>query len=371
MSNKIDIHAEEVEYKPYVGFNFEFLCLKISGKDANVKLVNSLRRACAENIPKYAFPRELINITKNTAVAYNNDYMSLRLSTLPIFNVEGHNIDPGLDYFHERYWQNVDYLDRDRLIADEEKNIEIQINVHNNTDLIKEITTSDPGFKVYIDNEKVNMYSTEYPIKIIALSPNDSFSCSMKAVLGLGERHTIWGACTNAWHYYEDDDVTKDLHIALRSSGLIKTYDIASRGCSYINKKLEIIKTEIMRQLDKNNISGGVFELELKNEDDTLGGIIGYELQSHKNILFCGVTKPDHLLRTMLIKLEFENNAGQNTVKKSIDESFKMASDKILYLKMKIEDLNRDKHNSKKSKTDTDPSTKKTKKVNGSKKTKK
>ena len=32
MSNKIDIHAEEVEHKPYEGKNFEMLRLKITGK---------------------------------------------------------------------------------------------------------------------------------------------------------------------------------------------------------------------------------------------------------------------------------------------------------------------------------------------------
>lgn len=377
MSNKIDIHVEETEHKPYEGFNFELLRLKFTGKDVNIKLVNSFRRACAENIPKYAFARELINITKNTTTAFNNDYMTLRLSLLPVFNVKGHDIDPKLDYFHERYWQHVDYLDRDRLVADEERNVEVQINVHNNTDTIKNIDTNDPGFKVYIDNEKVNMYSSEWPIQIIQLRPNDSFTCSMKAVLGLGERHTIWAACSNAWHYYEDDDPSKELMAALRPSGSIKAYDIATRACSYLNLKLTIIKKEVLRQLDKSNIKGGMFELELKNEDNTLAEIINYELQSHKNILFAGVTKPDHLLRCMLIRLEFKNNVKESEVNKTIEECFGNASDKVLFLKMKLEDLNGNSKVTKQSKKlDQSESTKKTssestKKIKKVKKTKK
>jgi DNA-directed RNA polymerase subunit L len=341
MSNQIDINVEEIEHIPYVGFNFEFLRLKFTGKDSNIKLINSFRRACAENIPKYAFARELINITKNTTTAFNNDYMTLRLSQLPVFNVKDHDVDPQLSYFHERYWQHVNYLDRDRLVADEEKNIEIQINVHNNTDTIKNIDTSDPGFKVYIDNEKVNMYNSEWPIQIIQLRPNDSFSCSMKAVLGLGERNTIWAACSNAWHYYEDDDPTKDLIVALRPSGSIKGHDIATRACEYLNLKLAIIKKEVLRQLDKSNIKGGMFELEFKNEDSTLAELINYELQSHKNILFSGVTKPDHLLRSMVIRLEFKNNIKETDVKKSIEESFNIASDKVLFLKIKLEEISK------------------------------
>ena len=41
-----------------------------------------------DNIPCYAFPRELINISDNTSIAFNNDYMTERLSKLPIFNLK-------------------------------------------------------------------------------------------------------------------------------------------------------------------------------------------------------------------------------------------------------------------------------------------
>ena len=80
------------------------------------------------------------------------------------------------------------------------------------------------------------MYSAEWPLLVIVLRPNDSFSCSMKAVLCVGEKNTIWAACTNSWHYYEDDDPNKELIVALRSSGMIKAYDIATRACSYLTK---------------------------------------------------------------------------------------------------------------------------------------
>jgi hypothetical protein len=158
MSKKIDINVEERSHKPYDS-NFEVLILEISGSDSNIPLINSFRRACNDNVPKYAFVRELIKINNNKS-AYHNDYMTLRLSQLPVFNVKTHDIDPKLDYLHEKYWKNVDYLDKNRNKPDNEKNIEIQINVHNNSDELKAITTSDPGFKVYIDNE-TNYYTLD------------------------------------------------------------------------------------------------------------------------------------------------------------------------------------------------------------------
>ena len=350
MSKKIDINVEERDHKPYDG-NLELLHLEISGADTTIQLVNSLKRACNDNVPKYAFTRELIIINHNKSV-YHNDYMTLRLSQLPIFNVKSHNIDPKLDYLHEKYWNNVDFLDKQRNKPDGERNIEVQINVHNNSDELKAITTSDPGFKVYIDNELVSMYDKKSPILIIYLRPNDSFNCSMKAVLGVGERDTIWTAASNCWHYYEDDDPTKNLNIKIRSSGLIKAYDIADRACGYIIKKLEIIKKELMRQIDNQNIQPGVLDIELKNEDFTMAGPINYELQSHKNIIFSGVTKPDHLIRNMIIRIQTKD-ITHDQFKQTIDECFAAVHDKTMFLKMKIDDAHKN-HNSKnKSKDDS------------------
>lgn len=373
----IDIHVKEVEHKPYTGFNFELLGLEFSGKDSTVKLINSFRRACADNVANYAYARELINITKNTTVAYNNDMMTLRLSQLPVFNPKEMDIDPKIDYLHERYWKDVDLLDKSRLKHEAERDIEVQINVHNNSDQIKEINTSDPGFKVYVDGEKVSMYSEEYPITIIYLRPNDSFSCSMKAVLSVGESHegTIWCACTNAWHRYKDDDPSKDLMVYLRC-GFLRAYDIATRACSYLNTKLTIIEKEVVRQFDKHAIDGNLFEIELKNEDHTLGELINYELQSHKNVIYSGVAKPDHLIRNMLIKLMVKKGLSHGDIRSTIQESFARAREKVTFLKMKIDDISTTgntmiKKPKKSSSGDEDLKKKKSTKTTKTKKTKK
>lgn len=336
MSKKIDINVEERSHKPYDS-NFELLKLEIGGSDSNIPLINSFRRACNDNVPKYAFVRELIKINNNKS-AYHNDYMTLRLSQLPVFNVKSHDIDPKLDYLHEKYWKDVDYLDKNRNKPDNEKNIEIQINVHNNSDELKAITTSDPGVKVYIDNELVSMYDKQHPILIIYLKPNDTFNCSMKAVLGVGEKDTIWAAASNCWHYYDNDDRSKNIIVEIKSSGLIEAYDIADRSCGYLIKKLEIIKKEIMRQVDNQNIQPGVLDIKLENEDYTMGGIINYELQSHKNIIFSGVTKPDHLIRNMVIKIQTKD-ITHDEFKQTVEECFQVAHDKVLALKTKINNI--------------------------------
>lgn len=347
MSDKlIDLHVEEVEHKPYDGNNFEKLTLEFSGKDAGIKFVNSIRRACTDDVPKYGFARELIKITKNTTVAYNNDYMSLRLSMLPIFNVKEHNIDPGIDYLHERYWQDVNFLEDRPMLENSkgeqvEKNIEVQINVHNNTDTNMNVDTNNPGFKVYIDNEKVDMYNKEYPILLIILRPDESFSCSMKAVLATGQRDPIWSACTNAWHYYVDDDPEKNVRLSMTPAGMLMGYDILDRACGFLIKKAEITKKEVMRVFDKYPLTGDVFEIELRNEDDTLGQLIACEIQDQEdNIIYAGINKPDRLIRNINITVQRKHGLSNDKLRETLNKAFERLHKKLMYVKMKIDDLN-------------------------------
>ena len=341
----LDIKIDEITHKPYDGRNLEFLSLKFSGKDINIKLVNSIRRVCNDNVPNYAYARELIKISTNTTVAYNNDMMTLRLSQLPVFKVTEIDIDPKIDYLHERYWHDVNYLDKTRLIpVDEdgkkiEKDIEVQINVHNNTDIVKSISTDDPGFKVFVDGQKVDMYNEKWPILLIYLRPNDSFKCSMKAVLGCGERDTIWASCTNSWHHYEDDDINKNIIMNLRSTNLIGTKSIVLRAISFLIKKTDITKKEVLRIFDKTIINKGQIKIELNDEDHTLGEIINYEFQNHDDIMYSGIAKPDHLLRNVTILVNFNSSKNSDKYKKIISECFDSLLKKLNFIEEKLEKI--------------------------------
>ena len=348
MSDKVSINIKTFNHDKYNGFNLETLSLLFSGDDLNIKLINSLRRACIDGVPGYGFPRELINIKENTTIAYNNDYMTLRLSHLPIFNTSKKkqlNIDPEIDYLHEKYWNDVDYRDDDRLqIKDKdnnniEKNIEIQIDTENTTDKLINIDTSDTGVKIYIENELIEMYDKKYPILLIKLRPGEKFKCYMKATLGVGELNNIWSNCTNAWHYYEDEENDKNLILEIRSYGLINSYDIFTRGCGYLLKKLSILRKELTRQLLKNKINVESFILELINEDNTIGELINYELQSQKNIIYSGITIPDNLKKNINIKISADSNVNQKKFIGIIEECFDILDNKINRIKKKIKSI--------------------------------
>lgn len=316
------------------GFNFEEATYMFSGKDTYIKLINSIRRASMDNIPCYAFPRELINISDNTSIAFNNDYMTERLSKLPIFNLKDNDLDPNISFLHEKYWKNVDYLDKYREIHENEKSIEININFHNNTDQIKSFDTSSNGFNVYVENEKVEMYSKKYPILIIKLRPDDTFKCSMKATLGISENDSIYCASTNSWHYYENDDITKPINLSLRCNPIFSPDNILKKSCEYIVYRLDIIENEILKLFDEN-FENNQIEINIIDEDFTIGDILNYEFQSDKNIIFSGVTKPDHLIKSILIKIQF-NELSKQECKNSLKKSINNLKLKLNQIKKKI-----------------------------------
>ena len=122
-----------------------------------IYLINSFRRTCEKNIPTIAIPRGLIKIIKNTAVAYDNDYMKQRLRFLPIFDNKL-DIDPKLDYLPEKYWKGItdaDYINLVRPIHPNEKKIEILIDVTNNTKDIMVVDTNNEGFQIFVENLQV------------------------------------------------------------------------------------------------------------------------------------------------------------------------------------------------------------------------
>ena len=125
----IDMKVVLHSYRKHDDIKRGKLQLLCSGDDCNRQFINSLGRIAVKRVPTYAYAKDLINIERinpetgyHDSVAYNHDMMRLRLSNIPVMNV-----DPELSFLHEKYWQNVDYLDKKRDIHEKEKKIEVLI----------------------------------------------------------------------------------------------------------------------------------------------------------------------------------------------------------------------------------------------------
>lgn len=296
-----DIKITEIENHISNGLDASWIVLNMSGKDFNIKIANSLRRASANNIPTYGIPQELITIDTNTSVAFNNDNMRLRLSQLPVYG-----IDSELYFLAEKYWgkDNINYADQKREKHPKEKNVEYYLNVHNNTAEIKSITTNN--LKMYVDGQEIEVYSKKYPILLIKLRPNDRFKCHMKACLGIGDRNVIWSAARNGYyHEVEDSKIPNEIIFTLEGNGQCHEYDIMIKSCKFLMKRFEDLKNDLKNKIDKKEIiHEKVIYFKLDREDYTLGEPLNYEFQNHKNIIRSGLTKPDSLVKSILIKIE-------------------------------------------------------------------
>jgi len=325
-NNSWDISVKVKSYTPRKDHKSSGLNLEFTGKDAYFKLINTISRVASTYLPSYAFPPQLINITENTTVAFDNQYMQLRLSNLPLYN-----LDLDIYHLHDKYWKNVNYADINRDIHPSEKDIRFYVNVKNNTKELSYVTTND--LEIYIDsNLTKTMYDKNNPILLIKLRPGDSFKCDMKAVLGLGESHTIWRSAVNAYAPYEDDKYM----LTLKSNGQETEYVILVKSCKHILKRLEDIKKIIEDKVDKQEIKNVEhLQLIIDGEEHTMGEIINYEFQNHSNLI-SGFSKPDLLIKSISFKISAKE---PSKMIKSIYESLDTLTDKYNYILKLVEKL--------------------------------
>ena len=322
---KTDIKVTELSYVKRHKYISSHLTLNISGKSINHSIINSLRRVMLNNIPIHAFPPEMMTIEENTCVAFNNQYMKLRLSGLPIYNLK-----TDVFYLPENYWKNINFADPNRIKHPDEKPIDIYINVHNNSNQIKHVTTND--IKYYLDGDEIKPYDENYPILLINLRPNDTFKCHMKAALCIGNNHTRWCAASNSWYDYDDKN---NFTFHIKSRGENDEYKLLNKACEYLLKKLKDIKNEFIKKEKANEMMTdelNCLQIELEGEDHTIGELLNYEFQSHPKILYSGMIKPDLLIRTIIIKLQ----GSEKNIVPYLIEQIELIEEKIQAIKEQI-----------------------------------
>lgn len=333
-THKFDIKVNEVNYVKYVkeeSINASWLTLNFAGSDFNIKMANSIRRVAANRIPTYAIPNELIQIESNSTAAFNNDYMRLELSTLPVTE-----IDPNIYQLDEKHWYKVNFADQMRDRHHNEQSNEYYVNVVNNTTSIIPVTTND--LTIHIGGEKITPYSQKYPMLLIKLRPKDEFKCHFKSVLGVGDLNAIWKAARNG--YYEEIDTSegKEYVLTLEGNWQFSEYELYLRSCKYLIFRLNQIKEDLIEKMNTKQIElEPHIKFSIPNEDHTIGELLNYEFQSHDKILGAGCVKPDHLIRLILLDVESipEEPHPINAMLESIDICIK----KFEHIGKLIEDL--------------------------------
>lgn len=299
--HSFDISVNEVNYVKYIkdeSINANWLTLNFAGSDFNVKMANTIRRVAANRVPTYAIPIELINIESNTTVAFNNDYMRLQLSTVPIAD-----IDPNLYQLDEKHWYKVNFTDPERDRHKNEQPNEYYVDVTNNTTSIIPVTTTD--LAVHVAGEKTSPYSEKYPILLIKLRPKDHFKCHFKSVLGVGDLNAIWKAARNGYYDEIETSKGKEYVLTLEGNWQFSEYELYIRSCKYLIFRLNQIKVDLTEKMNTGEIElEPIIQFSIPNEDHTIGELLNYEFQSHDDILGSGCVKPDHLIRLIMLNVE-------------------------------------------------------------------
>lgn len=336
MTTKFDINIEEIEKHETKDLEYSSLVLKFSGKDVNEILTNTLRRIMLNNIPIYAFAPECIIIDENSSI-FNNDQIKVRISQLPIIKTQ---LD--IAYLPEKYWLDVNYSSTTRMKHTSEKDIEIYVQITNDDENIKYVTTNDI---VYRENGKIikNKYNQKYPIVLLKLRPMQTLKCNMKAVLGVGERNAIWSAAGNSYHNIVFDKTGEKIdHILLyiESHGQFSEYELIYKACQFMQEKLEDTKQRIHENYEmesSKNSSLKTIEVTLDNESHTIGGLLINIMQDRDDVEYAGIGKKNELVKqiTMCIRYKKETNEPLKPLIESVDYVIKM----MLFVQEKIHKL--------------------------------
>lgn len=313
----------KVKYVPAHDYNDSSLIVNFKGKSINQSVVNAIRRAAITNLPIYAFSRSQITIHKNTS-AWTNDVLSLRLSEIPISGVKA-----GFSYLPSVYWKNVDFDDKKRLRHEKDNNeIEFYLNVTNDTKEKMLVTTNHLQF--YINGKKKTM-NDKYPSLLIKLKPKQTVSASGHAVLATCELHELYTATKRAYHTYKDDTVDKesgdshDITLRLESAGQMDEFEILERACEYITIRLKIIKETVANESNRLEISQSKKLIQrLENETNTIGLIIGDQLQDDPDVEKAGIVRKDLLTRNIEFYIESKTKNPLKNFYSAIDKNIKL-----------------------------------------------
>lgn len=271
--------------------------IKLSGVDNTI--VNCIRRVALSYIPIYVFKD--IKISNNTSI-FNNNYMKLRLSNLPVLGISTDNIiyikkkeivDEKMDDTNE--FNDINELDmsaNENVDSSSLKQLTMYLDKTNETNEIITVGTDDCQF-YYMEKQIDSPYKMPYcgNVPIIKLQPKQQIKLSAITGLGIENESSIHSA-VSIFSYRMLDDTTYE--IALESRGQLDEKLILQYS---IHNIINLLDKFIDLMPSNNDIMGKIL---LNDGDHTLGTLISSGLQNHKLVKFAGYNMP-HLLDNKIL----------------------------------------------------------------------
>ena len=164
--------------------------------------------------------------------------------------------------------------------------------------------------KFYYGKQIENPYPI--PIPIVKLQPNQKIDFSVVSSVGTEKMSTIYtpvSICVCYPKIGEDSYIFK-----IESRGQISEKRILEVAFLNIIKKLKNILSQIH---EEDHMEG---EIQINNEDHTIGNLLSNGLQKHKNIIFAGYNLPHPLEKRVIISYKLKSGKITEILKDVIDD---------------------------------------------------
>jgi DNA-directed RNA polymerase subunit L len=281
--------------------------LDISGPNINYIVINTIRRTILTDIPIYAFTKFTFN--HNDSIFHNN-YLKIRFENMPVLGIDNNLIE---------YIKNNDNNSSLNQVT-------MFVDFKSTEQKIITVTTDDAKF-YYNGKNIVSPYKTKIPL--IDLQPNQSIIFSAVTTVGNEKENSIFSAV--AVCYYKEINENK--------------YDfiIESRGQLTEKRIIHIALLSIINNIEKlihliqDEQTGQKGKIVINNLDDTLGNLISYGMNLHKNINIAGYHRPHLLEDKIIISYELINEKINLTdVLNDVHQYFNKLFNKLIDLNSKI-----------------------------------
>ena len=287
----------------------------LNGSEISTAIMNTIRRTINTDIPIFAWTN--FKFTTNTSIFHNN-FIKNQIKNIPVWGIEN-KIN-----FYEKYIT-------EKTIINEEDNEYLEDNIDLTVDKTVDSTSLDQ-ITMYVDYEnKSNDYVSvttdmvkfyygkqienpyPIPIQIVKLQPNQKIDFSVVSSIGIEKMSTIYtpvAICVSFPKEGEEDTYT----MKIESRGQISEKRILEVAFLNIIKKLK----SILDIIEENEYNEG--EIQINNEDHTIGNLLSSGLQKHKNVQFAGYNMPHPLEKRVVISYKLKSGKIKAILKEVIDD---------------------------------------------------
>jgi DNA-directed RNA polymerase subunit L len=295
---------------------FTRLEFEIGGKEIDYVIVNTIRRMILTEVPIYAFTEFTFN--KNNSVFHNN-FIKNQIKNLPVWGIENKIV------FYEKIKSSTNEIIDE--IEDLEDNVDLSVDKKVDSTSLEQLTMyvdyhnkSKDVFTVTTDHAKFyfaqkqihNPYKT--PIQLVKLQSDQFINFSVVTSIGIEKDNSIYSPVSICVYEQKDDN---KFTFVVESKGQLTEKVILHRAILNLNKKLEDILKQVSDSTINSELTG---QIEIKNEDHTVGNLLTHGLQHHKNVSFAGYHLPHPLEKRVVIEYKLVSGKFKEILKDVVNE---------------------------------------------------